>query len=351
MVEWNYLNRHILFRRESENRRSALKKTIAIIAAAMLVLVVAAAVASEDWRGDNRLSGYVVDKNTGAPVKGAKVSLRIQKGSTGGPDITSDGGGKWAVLGLASGSWNIDVQAPGYTVRKIGPISLSEGQRLPPIKVDLEPEVVTAQPANPAEAPQQEVRIGGKTVSKDVADAVEAGNTLVGQKKFKEAVVEYEKAAAVLTDLQPLQLALARAYYGAGDMKKATAAMDGVYKSDPANTQYALLYANILLENGQLAEGKEVIEKLPTGAITEPTPLINIGIIMMNKKQPAAAVDYFTKAIAIAPNAADGYYYRGLAHLQAGKAKEAKPDLQKVVELAPDSDQGKEAKEYLKSIK
>jgi len=107
----------------------------------------------------------------------------------------------------------------------------------------------------------------------------------------------------------------------------------------------------MLLEDGQLAQGKEVIEKLPAGALTEPTPLINIGIIMMNKKQPAAAVDYFSKAIALAPNAADGYYYRGLANLQAGKAKDAKPDLQKVVELAPDSDQAKEAKEYLKSIK
>ena len=99
------------------------------------------------------------------------------------------------------------------------------------------------------------------------------------------------------------------------------------------------------------AQGKDVIEKLPAGTLTDPTALINIGIVMMNKKQPAAAVDYFTKAIAIAPSAADGYYYRGLAQLQVGKAKEAKPDLQKVVELAPDSDQGKEAKEYLKSIK
>ena len=71
----------------------------------------------------------------------------------------------------------------------------------------------------------------------------------------------------------------------------------------------------------------------------------------MNKKQPAAARDYFTKVIDANPKDADGYYYRGLATIQAGKAKEAKADLQKVIELAPDSDQAKEAKEYLKSIK
>jgi hypothetical protein len=159
-----------------------LKRTFAIIAAAMLMLVAVAAVASEDWRGDNRLAGSVVDKNTGAAVKGAKLMLRIQKGSNGGPDITADANGKWAVLGLAAGSWNIDVEAPGYVVRKIGPISFQQGQRLPPVKIGLEPQVVSAaDTSTPAEAAHEEVKIGGKTVSKDIADAVVRARHLEAQ--------------------------------------------------------------------------------------------------------------------------------------------------------------------------
>ena len=46
-----------------------------------------------------------------------------------------------------------------------------------------------------------------------------------------------------------------------------------------------------------------------------------------------------------------GYYCRGLATIQHGKPKEAKADLLKVIALAPASDEAKEAKEYLKSIK
>lgn len=328
-----------------------MKKTLAIIAAAMLMLVAMAAVASEDWRGDNRLAGSVVDKNTGKPVPGAKLSLRIQKGSHGGPEITADNNGRWAVLGLAAGAWNIDVEARGYVVRQIGPVMFQEGQRLPPMKIELEPEVA-ASAATPAEAPHEEVKIGGKTVSKDIAEAVDAGNAALTAKNYKAAVEAYQKAVAALPDSIDLQRALARAYYGAGDLKKAIGAMGVVYKADMANTQSALLYANMLLEDGQLAEGKKVIEALPAGALTDPTPLVNVGILMMNKKQPAAAIDYFTKAIAIDAKGVDAYYYRGLAQLQSGKTKEAKPDLQKVVELAPpDSDQAKEAKEYLKSIK
>jgi tetratricopeptide (TPR) repeat protein len=305
--------------------------------------------ASEDWRGTNRLAGYVVDKNSGKPVPNAKVMLRIQKGGKGGPDVPADANGKWAVLGMNSGLWNVDVEAPGYVVRQIGGLQISEGQRIPPMKIEMEPAVVAAAAAPEAPA-VEEVKIGGQVVSKDIADAVEAGNTALGAKNYKDAVASYEKASAALPAFMPIRFALARAYYGAGDLKKAVATMGDVYTADPANARNAMLYANMLLEDGQLEKGKSIVDKVPADAV-DATALTNIGIVLMNKKQPAAARDYFTKVIEANPKDADGYYYRGLATIQAGKAKEAKSDLQKVIELAPDSDQAKEAKEYLKSIK
>ena len=71
----------------------------------------------------------------------------------------------------------------------------------------------------------------------------------------------------------------------------------------------------------------------------------------MNKKQPAAAVEYFNKAVTQDPKSHLGYYYRGLALIQAQKPKQSKADFEKVLELAPDSPEAKDAKEYLKSIK
>jgi Tfp pilus assembly protein PilF len=325
-----------------------LKKSIAIIAAAMMILAAMAAVAAEDWRGDNRVAGVVVDKSTGKPIAGAKVSLRIQKGEKGGPDTTTDANGKWAVLGLASGLWNIDVEAKGYVVRQ-GTTNFAEGQRIPPLKIELEPEVVTNTAA--PDVPTTEVKIGGQTVSKDIADAVDAGNAALTAKNYKEAVADYEKASAAMPTYMPIRFALARAYYGAGDLKKAVAAMTDVYNSEPGNVANAMLLANMVLEDGQLERGKEIMDKLPAGALTDPTPVINIGIVLLNKKQPAAAIDYFSKAISIDPKSVDGYYYRALSQMQNGKMKDAKPDLQKVIEIAPDSDQAKDAKEYLKSIK
>lgn len=326
-----------------------MKKVFAIAVA--LLCTAALLLGAEDWRGSNRLSGFVVDKKTGKPVPNAKVMLRIQKGEKGGPDVKTDANGKWSILGMAPGAWNIDVEAAGYEMRQMS-MGLQEGQRLPPMKIELEPAVAAAptDTAAPAEVPTQEVKIGGQTVSKDIADAVEAGNTALGAKNFKDAVSNYEKASAALPAFMPIKFALARAYYGDNQLKKAIATMDEVVKADPANAQDAALLANMLLEDGQMDRAKGIIEKLPEGALDLNT-LLNAGIALMNKKQPGGAISYFTKAIGVDPKSHLGYYYRGLAYLQENKAKDAKPDLQKVIELAPDSPEAKDAKEYLKSIK
>lgn len=321
-----------------------MKKTLTLAAA--LLCLAATLFAGEDWRGNNRLAGVVTDKATGKAVAGAKVVLR--KGASGGPDATTDSSGKWAVLGLSSGQWNIDVEAKGY-VTKQGSVGLAENQRIPPLKTELEPQAAAVQAEEAAPSVEQ-VKIGGQVVAKEIADAVEAGNTALTAKNYKEAVVNYEKASAALPGYMPIKFALARAYYGANDLAKASAAMEEIYKSEPTNAQYATLYANMLLEQGQFDKAKEIMEKLPDGAVDMNT-LLNAGIALMNKKQPGAAATYFTKAVNLDPKSHLGYYYRGLAHIQQNKPKDAKPDLLKVIELAPDSDEAKEAKEYLKSIK
>jgi predicted Zn-dependent protease len=321
-----------------------LKKSLS---AAVLLLLAATTLHAQAWRGNQRLQGTVIDAKSGKPVAGAKVQLRIQKGGTGGPDVTTNDQGKWSVLGLAAGGWDIDIVASGYETKQIS-MSMAENQRIPPIKTELEP-VVQAAP-EPAAAPVEEVQIGGVTVSADVVTAIEAGNAFLGEQKFKEAVEQYEKAYPVLSNNLALKVALARAYYGAGDLKKSIVLLNEAYEIDPANVPNVMLLAQLLLEDGQLDRGREIIEKLPAGTLTDPTALINIGILLLNKKQPTAAIEYFTKAIAVDDARAESYYFRGLAAVQSNQMKSARADFAKVIALAPDSNEAKEAKELLKSI-
>ena len=325
-----------------------MNKRISIIACAVLAIITTAPLASaaQDWRGNNRIQGVVVDKSNGKPVANAKVMLR--KG-TSGPDVTTDANGKWAILGIGSGAWNVDVDATGFETRKAS-FGMQEGQRLPPMKIEMDRAAAPVAAAAPASVQPEEVKIGGVAVTPEVATAVEAGNRLMGEQKFKEAVSEYEKAYPTLSSNVGLKFALARAYYGAGSLKKAIVLLDEAYKADP-QPQTGILLANMLIEDGQIEPGKAIMAKLPAGSITDPTAYVNMGIAAMNKKQPSAAHDYFTKAIDLDPKRYEGYYYRGLASIQMGKAKQARPDLEKVLELAPTSPEAKDAKEYLKAIK
>src|SRR5581483_3478016 len=116
-------------------------------------------------------------------------------------------------------------------------------------------------------------------------------------------------------------------------------------------TTREVLLANLLLENGQLDQGRALLDKLPPNAITDPTAYINIGILFLNKKNPADAAAYFTKAVELDAKRAESYYYRGLAEIQLKRNKEAKADFQQVLALAPDSSEGHDAKQLLAGLK
>ena len=174
----------------------------------------------------------------------------------------------------------------------------------------------------------------------------------------KRAVADFEKALPLIPAGKPetklmhdqLLQVMAQAYYRAGDLKNAITSLEAVTAADPSNTTSALLLANLYLENGQLDAGKSEIEKLPASAVTDPNTYLNLGILFLNKKNPADAVTYFSKAIAMDPKGVDGYYYRGLAKAQLNKTAEARADFEQVIALAPDAPEAKDSRAMIEAL-
>jgi len=316
-------------------------------------------------RGKGRLQGQVTDKATGKPVGGATVT--VSGANTQPIVVKTNAKGSWTAIGLTGGTWNIDIEMAGYETAK-GTINVSEMQLLPPIKSQLAPA-----------APVVEEPVAGPTVGnvpQEVVDAVNeaqnlmkvaAGDDVNGAPATADTVKANNKRAAELiegalpqiptdtperlqirADLQPV---LAQAYYRAGDVTKAIGVLKSLLESDPASTTNALLLTNLYLESNQLAEGKALLETLPAGAVSDPNVFLNVGILFMNKNSAADAVSYFDKAVALDAAKPEGYYYRGLANLQLKHEAKAKADFQKVLELAPDSPEGRDSKQMLASLK
>ncbi|HKR63113.1 MAG TPA: tetratricopeptide repeat protein, partial [Thermoanaerobaculia bacterium] len=309
-------------------------------------LLVAATASAQAWRGTARLAGVVTDPS-GKPIAGARVRLTTQRGS-GGPDvIKTDNKGRWVAGGLVDGAWNIDIEADGYE-KKAGSADVSERQGSPLMKTVLTPAAKTEETTVPMA--KEAVTVGGVEITPETAAALEAANGYMKEQKWVEAAAEYEKALTALPDNTSLKMALARAYYGSGDVKKAIVPLRDVYKADTGNITAATLFANMLAEDGQLEEAKKVLDAMPPGSLTDPTAIINIGILFMNKGKADEAWGYFDKAVKIAPEAAETYYYRALAALQTKKSDAARADLKKVMELAPNGPEAKDAKDLLEQM-
>ncbi len=306
----------------------------------MLALFVAGA-AMAQVRGRGRLQGTVTDPD-GKPVAGASVTVSTASGNTAPIKSKTDAKGRWSALGLTGGQWNVDIEAPGFQTSR-GSANVSEIQMIPPIKTTLE-KVVEEAPA-PSEIQT------APSVPQEAVDAVTAGQAFMEAQKYKEAVAEFEKALPHLPDNMSLKQVMAQAYYKAGDLKKAIAMLETVTAADPTNTPLALLLTNLYLEDGQLDQGRAMLQNLPAGSVTDPTVYVNVGILFLNKNNPSDALMYFSKAVDLDMTRPESYYYRGLAEVQLKKMKEAKASFQKVVELAPDSTEGRDAKQMLADLK
>lgn len=355
-------------------------RKLAVVCVLSSILIVH--LAEGQVRGRGRLQGVVTDKNSGKPVVGATVTLSPAAEKTAPIVAKTDRNGKWSALGLTSGAWNIDIVAEGYEPTS-GSAAVSEMQMAPPIKTAIVPaakreETVTVPmseaPLIPSEAADaiNEAQSLLRLKAGDVISTVSGGQTTQqtvtaeeAAENAKRAIALFEKALPLVPDVgetrevrsQLLQV-MAQAYYKAGDLAKAIAtlseanARDASAGADPAAlAQRNLLLVNLHLEQGDLEKGKALLETLPPASVTDPVVYSNIGILFLNKQKPADALTYFTRAVDLDPKRAESYYYRGLALLQLQKNRDARADFEKVVALAPESPEAKDARQYLASLK
>jgi Tfp pilus assembly protein PilF len=321
------------------------------LAFAFLLMFITTGLTAQVWRGTARVQGVVTDVD-GKPVKGATVSLVSERaGGTGPAAVKTDAKGKWAVGGVMSGAWEIEISAEGYGPRKTT-VQLSEFERIPPVQTKLEP-LTPAPPPPPAEPepPREEIQIGGQTIAPEIAAAIEAGNRFMQDEKYKDAITEYEKAQAALPTNIQIKQALARAYYASKQRKPAIGLLRDVYSADPTNVQTGMLLANILIEDDQATEAKKIIDAIPAAGLTDSVAMTNIGILFLNKNKPADALKYLDRAINIDGKAGENFYYRALANIQLDKRSAARADLEKFIQLSPDAPEVAEAKELLKQLK
>ncbi|HEY0557130.1 MAG TPA: tetratricopeptide repeat protein [Thermoanaerobaculia bacterium] len=319
----------------------------------LMVFLMAAGVPvwGQSWAGRGRLQGSVKDES-GKPIQGATITLR--KG-TGGVDPKADGpktivtdkNGKWSILGLANGPWGILIQKEG--------LQDSEGQ----MNVEEFP-IGPVQPINitlkaPSKAALQQAQQAEKQNPAGQAKAaIENGNALLAQGKYAESRAAYEEGMSKLEDktLHPaIYRAIADSYFKEGKNDQAIATLKKALEVAPDDPDTLKLIVTLLAASNREAEAKTYMAKLPQGTQMDPAIGLNLGIKRFNEGKMDEALKEFNEVVAANPNLPDVYYYRAMVYLGKQQNPQAKADLQKLLELDPNSKFAKDAKDFLKELK
>jgi tetratricopeptide (TPR) repeat protein len=304
------------------------------------IALIASGAWAQDWRGEGRLAGKVVDEQ-GKPLDGVRVRAAFAA-TVGAIEAKTDKRGDWTIEGVAEGTWQLTFEKDGY---------------------------------HPAEA-TSEVEEGGRsaavrTTLKKVFDPnafikeeAKKADALMSQKKFAEARVVYEGIVAKVPEITgPMQQNLARTYYLEGKLDKAVEHMKAGLAMDPANVQAKMLLASVLVESGALDEASQLLSTIDDSSITDPQIYLSFGLALITKQRSADALPYLDKAVARFPQSPQAYYYRANALIDLVNAEKdpknpqrierlgkIKADLQKFLQIAPNAPEAEHVKKLLEQI-
>jgi predicted Zn-dependent protease len=296
-----------------------------------ITVVLAALVASSAFaqaRGNARLNGKVVDEQ-GQPIADVVVKAQLA-GQTEFLSGKSDKKGEWRVNGMADGQWQVELTKDG----------------LEPMRVAVEVRNERATPLNvtmlkPAPKADPNVEINGQ---------VQKAAQLAQEGKFADARKIYEELLVKYPSIYQLQGFIARTYAAESQPAKALEHLKIAMEKAPNDVDLKLLQADLLIESGDKAGARAILDAVDMTQVKDPFPFMNAAIILINEKKGAEAVVSLNKLLAQFPNQNEIYYYRGRAYLADGKMDEAKADLEKFVAAAPTAKEAAEAKKILEQM-
>jgi len=299
-----------------------MKKPLAIINAAIMFISMIIMINSSPLYSQLfAIANGTVTSEDGKPIKGAKVILIYSEDGTK-YELTTDKKGGWRKANMRSGTWTIGFIAEGYEPQNFN-ITLSAIKRNPPIDVKL-----TLIPKSPLIK----------------ADA------LYQQKKYDEALEEYQRVLAENQDLHQVYDKIGLCYYRLDDIESAIEAFKLMLEKEPQSQDTLINLSAIYFEKGDLEEGMKYFKQLDEKSLEDPSIFYNIGILLFKKRQIDTAIDYLQKCLAVDPTYVNGYYQLALVYLNKGNLEEAKKNLKKVIEVAPESEKAAIAKRMLENI-
>lgn len=308
-----------------------------------IILWMTQGVTAQEGKGQGRLVGIVQDES-GAPLENAEIlieSLRFKELIF---KESSDQNGRWAILGLGTGMHRVSVSCDGYY-----PVY----QDIDVKQLERNPEVIFAL----KKIEQSDMPIISDDSSMEI---FEQGNKFYAENKFDDAILSFIQFLEKNPMAYQAYINLGNSYKEKGELDKAREhyqkfldAAEG--KEEEGGNQE--LIAKALAGTGEcyLKENdldsaqkyfKEAIKIYPK----DESLAHNVGEIYFSNNKVDEAIQYFQLSQEINPAWEKPYLKLGYAYLNKGEFKKAKENLEKFLEIKPDSPQAPTVKNIIQYL-
>lgn len=273
------------------------------------------------WKGKSSISGKVVD-DAGKGVPDAKITLVLTENNNG-FFVTTKKNGEFEAKDVKAGEWRLQTEAPNFVVVR-QTLQVHDGKN-PPVSIvvkrDNSPELLAK------------------------ADVAFKAGQLV------EARTEYLKVLEAHPELTAINRAIAFTYGREKNNAEALKYLDLALAGNPDDAVLLQLAAATAIELDDSARAMAYLARIDDSTLSDPEMPVNTAINMLNRRHSAEAITLLDRVIVRFPESADAFFYRGYAKMQAGKNADAKPDLEKYLDMAPAGAQAAQAKQMIASIK
>ncbi len=286
---------------------------VAISSVVFTMAMLVASTTLAQSRGSATMSGKIVDEQ-GQPVADAVVQA-VMVGQSEPVSAKSDKKGEWKIRNLAEGQWRVEVGKDGLeTNRQVVEI---RNDKVPPVNITL---------AKPAAKVDPTVEINAAVAK--AAELAQGGKVPEARKLYEDLLVKYPS-------VYQLHGLIARTYAVENQTAKAMEHLNMALEKEPTNVDLKILQADLMMESGDKAGGKAILDAVDLTQVKDPFPFINAAILTINEGKGDEGAAALTKLLAQFPTQNEIYYYRGRAYVVAKKYDEARADLEKFVSLAP----------------
>ena len=306
-----------------------------------LVIMLAAGTLATTAAAQGRFNGTVVD-DEGNPLAGATVIAEQPAAHPPRFEQDTDGEGRFAMIGLATGLWTITVEAEGFDPNvSTMPIRYGSNQ---PVTLEMSPILH-----------QLELALGGAAFEgldpDDVQAEIEAADAAYNSAQWEQAVTAYRSVVSKLPAMNGLHMNIGHALGQLGRFEEAIASFETALAGDAElKAQVETEIARTRLAMGDFDAAGDVLAAAASSDGASREDLYNLGELAFAKGEIDEAAEWYEKAAAADPNWGKALFKLGLVALNKGDIEGAKGFFSQVVEKDPNSEEGAQARATLDAL-